>query len=163
MPGSDAPRGTGEERPGLTPRQRSLLSHLKRFADLAPERSRAEYFILENGTFFHPAPLPRGVRRGPAKQCFANAEKLSSDRNWDYAEGHAATEGEFPFLHAWCIDGDAAIDPTLQAPNQYAYLGVVIRRPLLGEILNKQRYFGVLGGEFLDLFIERWRHSGAGG
>jgi hypothetical protein len=71
-------------------------------------------YVLTNGQFFPPQPVPRDVLRMPVTYCFANASWLVKhfpDR-FRYVEGFALGELDIS-LHAWCLDREnRVIDPT---------------------------------------------------
>jgi hypothetical protein len=101
-----------------------LENYLRHICNDDRERNAAEQFVLEYGQGFPIGPLPRGVRRGKAKQCYVNAEDAVPDEKlYGYAEGFATKKNEMtPFDHAWCVklaDG-TAFDPTLKPEDVYA-------------------------------------------
>ncbi len=77
-----------------------------------------------------PAPRPKGVARWRAGACYANAYRLSVNReDLQYAEGIAASSQTPPFLHAWCVDQKGCVvDPTLANPEQFSFFGVRFSR-----------------------------------
>jgi len=90
-------------------------------------------FVHRKGIACIAQPLPAGVRRMPAQQCFRNAFLLI-DRHPDlgltYCEGYVMLpEIALPIHHAWCIDAEnRVVDPTLRTPEQNAYFGVPVDR-----------------------------------
>lgn len=73
------------------------------------------------------SPLPRGVLRGPIKQCFQNAgELLTADPSLTYCEGYAVLPDiGLPMLHAWCLTAEGrVVDPTWRDAEQAFYLGL---------------------------------------
>jgi hypothetical protein len=104
-----------------------------------------ERFVLRNGKAF--TPRKRIGRRYKAKECFANATNniLMNTKNI-YVEGYAIHKDfPLPILHAWVtINGDDAMDMTLESPLDYEYYGVAFQREkLLSEII-RNRCYGLL-------------------
>jgi hypothetical protein len=123
-----------------------------------------EDFVLKHGKAWTPRRLPKGVRRGEAKQCFGNAANLAlGDESLYYVEGFAM--GVIPTLHAWCarIDG-VVIDPTwasAKVPLGKEYFGVPFKTDFLRKILLRRKSYGVI-----DDLEGRWpllRGEGADG
>lgn len=86
-----------------------------------------EDFLLRHGRAFEYKPLPRGVKRGVIKQCFANSYKLAKRRGWNYCEG-VALGSIIPVHHAWVENPKKpgiVIDPTWESGE--AYFGTAFR------------------------------------
>lgn len=85
-------------------------------------------------------------RRGPVKQCFANAARLTWKRkDVQYVEGFA--QSPFHWMHhAWCVDGrGSVIEPTWE-PSAFQYFGVVIDAVTIARLVTEGAQFG----QFLD-------------
>lgn len=81
-------------------------------------------FLLQHGREFGDrSPLPKGVRQGPPKYCYANAGALALDKRrkgrYVYCEGFATNI--IPTMHAWCYDRETGliVDPTWERGEQY--------------------------------------------
>jgi hypothetical protein len=81
-------------------------------------------FVLQNGFFYNPRPRPKGMKLGPPKECFKNAQKLA-DPPMIYCEGYAlAPTTPTPIHHGWLTNSDGvAFDPTWQKPG-LVYIGI---------------------------------------
>ncbi len=120
-----------------------------------------EDFVLSNGKWYKPAPLPKGVRRGVPKSCFFNASMLAARRGWKYIEGFALAEGvEFlPVHHAWVVNQEGCLIDNTWRTMGLAYIGVefsvgravealnvdnatVLDNPARRNILYKERWTG---------------------
>lgn len=118
-------------------------------------------FIYQNGLYFKPKLLPKGIIQGRMKECYKNAALLAMEKpNYFYVEGIAC--GIIPVLHAWCVDKDKnVIDPTW--PDGKEYFGVIIKK----EFLFKQTVkwgFGLIdnwknGWPLLTLDKKEWREA----
>jgi len=112
-----------------------------------------EELLLKEGCSFAPAPLPKGVRRGVAKQCYMNAARVALRRDdLVYCEGYAvAARVPIPLAHAWLCDRQGrAIDPTWK--EGIAYLGVPIKKAFLRKQLARTGHYGIL----MDAWVEGW-------
>ncbi len=75
-----------------------------------------------------------------------------------YAEGLAMRRGEsFPFPHAWCVEDDVVIEPTLRHPNRFSYFGIAVAQSTVIEITMRQETYGILDGDLVACFIASWR------
>ena len=105
-------------------------------------------------------PRPKGVRRGTPKECFANAANLVTSRtDLFYMEGFCMGDSiPLPFHHAWAVDAaHRVIEPTLEDPTKYRYLGVLFPLPVLVEQLLKNKVYGLLDtGRGLNTELMRW-------
>jgi hypothetical protein len=83
-----------------------------------------EEVVLAHGRWFAPAPLASGLARGPARQCYANAKRLSRSGLF-YVEGFASLGLGLVLPHAWCVDSSGMVqDPTWPDGDGAAYLGI---------------------------------------
>jgi hypothetical protein len=97
-----------------------------------------EMFVLEHGVECYAQPLPKGIRRGWPKQCFANARNLVKRRkSLTYCEGFVLVPRIefFPIHHAWAIDKDRrVVDNTLVDPEVCGYIGIPVSADELREV-----------------------------
>jgi hypothetical protein len=106
--------------------------------------NRLARYVQENGRSYAPAPLPARMRRGPMKQCFANAFKAAkrAPKRYRYVEGFATNM--IPVLHAWVVDADGnAYDPTWGDEMKDAY-GVAFDLDYVRKVTLRTRRWGVL-------------------
>jgi len=83
-------------------------------------------FLLREGRFFEPAPLPGTIARKEIRQCFRNARRVTRAKGFSYVEGFALSMGSsFPHKHAWNIDSLDRVVDTTWIPVGTAYFGVV--------------------------------------
>jgi hypothetical protein len=120
-----------------------------------------ELFVLEYGYPFKAVARPKGMRKGRAKKCFVNADRLASrDASYEFAEGYAwNSKIGSPFHHAWCVSDGVAIDPTLNESEMYEYLGIVIPRGMRSAEISRRRLYAILEGDTgpnLE-FFEAWK------
>jgi len=85
-------------------------------------------FLLRHGVWYEPRPLPKSIRHGAPRQCFANAVMLGRIKGLRYVEGYALAQFKgdalLPVQHGWNLDRDGnLIDATWREPG-LAYLGV---------------------------------------
>ena len=149
----------------MTPAQSHLLESLQdrdRHVNKPPTMKRSKYkFVIDNGSWYEPMPLPSDLTGGDDQQCFKNAIDLASDKGeLFYVEGFAIyTPTSLPVHHAWVTTGDGnAIDPTWDTPG-VAYAGVPFKLPFMlttvlaergiNSVLDNYQYdwpiLGVLG------------------
>jgi hypothetical protein len=81
-----------------------------------PGSASIEKYVIEHGREYRytPGPLPGGVERGYAKECFGNCaiHVITQDTDLTYVEGFASWS-MMPVAHAWLVDKDGnVIDPT---------------------------------------------------
>jgi hypothetical protein len=86
-----------------------------------------ESYLLDKGRFWTPQPLPPGVSKMRAKECFRNAIRLlvmRTDLDLRYCEGYATTHTlGIPLHHGWCVTPIGnVVDPTWK--DGAAYYGV---------------------------------------
>ncbi len=103
--------------------------------------SLLERFVLRNGKQYKPR--RRIGRRRKANECYGNATNFVLGKEGVYVEGFAihAKRPIIAFHHAWVtINGDDAMDPTLDA-RDYEYFGVAFdKETLCDEIINNGVY-----------------------
>lgn len=85
-------------------------------------------YYLTHGRFFLPQPLPKGFRRGRAKQCYHNSSRLSVFKEGlTYCEGYVLVrlgESTADVEHGWCVTTEGkVIDVTLKETG-LSYFGV---------------------------------------
>ncbi|WP_234186696.1 hypothetical protein [Shinella sp. NM-101] len=99
------------------------------------------------------APPPEWLVLGPPQQCHANSSRqllsriMTGDHTIHYAEGFAVNLANNPVLfeHAWLVNGDTVIDPTLANPRDHLYFGIAFDTPFVMEALRRTgRYDGIL-------------------
>lgn len=99
-------------------------------------------FVVRMGTEYPARPLPTGIPKMQPRYCFGNAADLvKRRRNLRYCEGFAARPDlPIAFHHAWVVDaGDGIIDPTLDDPLEYEYIGVPYTREQYRTSRGKRR------------------------
>jgi hypothetical protein len=116
-------------------------------------------FVLREGRFFEPKPLPVGLKRRPIGQCFRNALRTATKTGLRYVEGYALlVDSASPTLHAWNASPDGfAVDSTWE-PLGRIYFGVIfplslVRRPkgsLLSVLDDWQRRWPILREPFCN-------------
>ena len=115
--------------------QDKLRSHLALERDLMSGRmkdpSQFHYkgiadFLLREGQFFEPRPLPAGIDYLEIKHCIKNAFWSTLQGRLFYVEGYAVSSAnDLPLLHAWNLDhGGFVVDRTWN-PHGRVYFGVV--------------------------------------
>src|SRR6266404_4890405 len=93
-------------------------------------------FILREGQFFEPRPLPAGIDCLKIGHCYKNAFWTALQERFVYVEGYAVDSSiNLPMLHAWNLDSDGfVVDRTWNPPGQ-VYFGVIF--PL--EVVPRKR------------------------
>ena len=109
---------------------RSRLEKTRDFAGKLPSRYhyRNPYgFVLQEGRFFEPRPLPNSIERGAPRECFYNAWQTAIINELSYVEGYAVRKAkDLPVLHAWNLDTEGfVIDTTWEAVG-VGYFGVIL-------------------------------------
>jgi hypothetical protein len=123
--------------------KRITLSHLQRKLRFSLEAQRAlvregikapsplHYlgpadFVLREGQFFSPLPLPRGMGYQAPSQCYLNSFITAMEESLRYVEGYALSASQdLPVLHAWNLDAEGLVlDRTWNPPGR-VYIGVV--------------------------------------
>ena len=119
-----------------------------------------EELVLECGTVMEPKPLPKNIKRGQPRLCYANCQQLAlKNRSLTYVEGYAMAQGvSIPLQHAWLLDANGyVIDPTWETPGCY-YLGIAFRTAWVKSIWNSRKQKGrtdelsILQGNHLEEF-----------
>lgn len=82
-------------------------------------------FVLQEGRFFRPKPLPREIELQPREQSFAYAQAISAALRLRYVEGYAVNAERLPMLHAWNLDAHGFVVDATWKPPSAAYMGVV--------------------------------------
>jgi hypothetical protein len=113
------------------------------------ERMSVFNFVDEHGTrMLATDPLPAGVRRGRAHNCFANAFRLAAARGWAYAEGYGVIHG-IPVHHAWCVaDAGHVVDPTWRFEAGREYVGLTMTVAAAARLMERGWRWGVLDPTF---------------
>lgn len=103
-------------------------------------------FLIRNAAFQRGEPLPNNVAQMELGHCFANAARLTLERDWFYVEGYASSEDVgVPLLHAWNVTkGGKLVDATWRKPEKTEYFGVAFNRADMGRWLSKQKHYGLL-------------------
>ena len=83
-------------------------------------------FVLREGRFFRPRPLPVKIKLRKLGLCFHNALWISTEHGFAYVEGYAVHAAETPILHAWNIDAKGFVIDTTWRPVGSAYFGVIL-------------------------------------
>jgi hypothetical protein len=113
------------------------------------DRPSVEKFILENGRYFKPAPLPRNIPHGDIHSCFENAFLLAvkNKTKYFYCEGYATT-GLLPTLHAWGVTADGkVIDPTWcpdGSNEKMEYFGIAFDWDYITKQFKSMKHFGLI-------------------
>lgn len=119
-----------------------------------------EELVLECGTAMEPKPLPKKVKRGQPRLCYANCKQLVlKNRSLTYVEGYAMAVGvSLPLQHAWLLDTDGcAIDPTWETPG-CCYLGIPLATTWIKSIWDSRKHKGrtdelsIFQGNYLEEF-----------
>jgi hypothetical protein len=98
-------------------------------------------FVLKYGQAFQAAPRPKGVRKGRAGSCFANALVLAMDKNlnYTYVEGYGCYESHVVH-HAWCInDRKEVLDRTWDKSEECSYFGIPFRASFIREHVRQTK------------------------
>jgi hypothetical protein len=114
--------------------QQQLVEYLKQWVTLRRQMHNGhdwaylcmEDFLIREGRWYKPQPLPEVYHFGKIKQCFNNSYALACEMTPDvrYVEGIAASI--IPVHHAWLTDRQGnVIDVTLREPAS-AYIGIEV-------------------------------------
>lgn len=126
-----------------------MIVRMHRSSRVSPQR-----VLLDHGLAFAPrVDLPKGVRRGPPQQCYANAYRLARRRPdvYTYVEGMAFRL--IPVEHAWCVDREGRmVDPTWRplgasfdgADDRREYFGIPLRLDYVRRVRADSRLHTVL-------------------
>lgn len=99
-------------------------------------------FVVRKGRVYPARSLPSKFPKMEPRFCFSNAASLMKRRrNLRYCEGFAARpDWPIVFHHAWVVDTeDGIIDPTLDDPTEYEYVGVPYTREQYRAAHGKKR------------------------
>lgn len=108
-----------------------------------------EDFVLENGRQYYVISFPTEFKKaaGKMKDCYRNAFYLAEKYpdKLTYVEGFAVSAHcpYFPTLHAWCTDGNNAIDPTWRNSG-FQYYGVAFNFSYVRKTIVEKGSFGVM-------------------
>lgn len=106
------------------------------------EYNSIEEFVLRNGRWYTPAPLPKNLKRGRMMDCFKNATH-AMERGYTYVEGYAT--GIVPVLHAWVTDDKGnAYDVTWPYNPKNAYYGVPFDKMFVIKTMLRTGVYGIL-------------------
>lgn len=89
-----------------------------------------EDYLLTNGVWYTPRPLPKRIKPLLPRYCFGNSALMAIRQHKDrlvYVEGIALSTIPFPVHHAWNADKDGNIVDTTWNPVGTAYLGCVFK------------------------------------
>lgn len=139
---------------------RELTIEMRAMKERSGMVTAVEDLLIAHGIEGVGSPLPKGMKRGPARHCYMNAGRIALDEiGYDYVEGLACNSVlPFPVAHAWLIDGEGRmIEPTWKQPKLCAYFGVVIPTKMLRREVLRKEMWGVLEDwcGYNDKFIER--------
>jgi len=116
--------------------KRDLENQIAGF-DMIGAPSLMQRFVVRNARGEFPG-SPYPFTPGTPKQCFTNATKLADGSGLTYCEGFVWRVGiPLAIHHAWCMDGDRVVDPTLRdVTEEDRFLGVefdmqTVRREIL--------------------------------
>ncbi|HBR42134.1 MULTISPECIES: hypothetical protein [Sulfitobacter] len=105
-------------------------------------------YLRLNGSRWVGNALPPSIKKGPQKQCFRNAWRLSLSHGFPYCEGYGwdVDLGALPFQHAWnlCPTSGRVIDATWDIGSRAIYLGIELSPKQLMRIIDLTERFGVL-------------------
>ena len=119
-----------------------------------------EQLVLDCGTIMEPKPLPKTIKMGQPRLCYANCQQLAlKNRSLTYVEGYAmAADVSLPLQHAWLLDTDGcAIDPTWETLGS-CYLGIPLTTSWIKSIWHSRKQKGrtdelsILQGNYLEQF-----------
>ena len=135
-----------------------LLSYLAKERDLMSGQiknpSQFHYqgipdFVLREGQFFKPRPLPAGIDYLEIRQCYQNAFRTALEESFVYVEGYALSASHnLPLLHAWNLDRAGFVADRTWSPHGRVYFGVVF--PLAVVPIKRGKQCAV---------IDDWEHS----
>ena len=115
-----------------------------------------EQLVLECGTMMELKPLPKTIKMGQPRLCYANCQQLAlKNRSLTYVEGYAMAAGvSLPLHHAWLLDTDGyAIDPTWDSPG--CYFGVPLSTAWVESVLATRNHLdnlSIFDGNYIEKF-----------
>src|SRR5258708_36423613 len=132
--------------------QYRLLSHLAKERDLMSGQmknpSQFYYqgmpdFILREGQFSEPRPLPAGIDHLEIRHCYKNAFQTALEESFVYVEGYALSASHnLPLLHAWNLDAEGFVVDRTWNPYGRVYFGAVF--PLAVVRVKKGKHYPVI-------------------
>lgn len=106
-------------------------------------------FLLREGQFFEPRPLPAGIEYLAIRHCYRNAFRTALEERYVYVEGYAVSASyKLPILHAWNLDRDGFVVDRTWNPHERVYFGVVF--PLAVVPIQRGKHYPV---------IDDWEHG----
>jgi hypothetical protein len=127
--------------------QHGLLSDLAKVRDFmrGSIKNRGEFyyegmqdFILREGQFFEPRPLPAGIDYMEIKRCYQNAFQTALEERFVYVEGYALSAFHGLHLHAWNLDPDGFVVDRTWNPHGRVYFGVIFPLEFVPRKSGKQ-------------------------
>jgi len=138
--------------------QHKLLSDLAKLRDFmrGSIKNRGEFyyegmqdFVLREGQFFEPRPLPAGIDFMEIKRCYQNAFQTALEERYVYVEGYALSAfHDGLHLHAWNLDPEGFVVDRTWNPHGRVYVGVIF--PLDAIPRKKGKQYPV---------IDDWEHG----
>ena len=135
-----------------------LLSHLAKERDLMcgqiKNPNQFYYqgmpdFILREGQFFEPRPLPAGIDHLEIRHCYKNAFHTALEESFVYVEGYALSASHnLPLLHAWNLAAEGFVVDRTWNPHGRVYFGAVF--PLAVVPIKRGKHYPV---------IDDWEHG----
>lgn len=159
--GNKPPAQSHGSKTPVTQGDKDLSDMIDLFTGMTKDRTMPEGYkfktnydlVKEYGRYFEIGPLPKEVKTGTVKQCYANAARLAlqNPKKYTYVEGMALPDiVAIPLQHAWCIDKSTGkvVDPTWSKKNGsttgLSYLGIPFTINYLRNTLIKTKMYGVI-------------------
>lgn len=126
------------------------LSEMRDFLCQMMDTSPIHWFVHEFGNHHLVPDQPPAIELMEPKQCFSNASAQVIHRRGlglelRYVEGFVISPRvAIPIHHAWVLENDRVVDPTLGWRPQATYLGVEFTPTFLSKQLLKNGYYGLL-------------------
>src|SRR6266849_9627573 len=95
-------------------------------------------FILREGQFFDPRPLPARIDFWEMRHCYKNAFWTALQEGFAYVEGYASSSLGLPMLHAWNLDSEGFVVDRTWDPHGRVYFGVVFPLEFVPRKRGKQ-------------------------
>lgn len=117
----------------MTDHQTELVRYLEMMRKMRGETPPEGYtyagledFLIREGTWYEPRPLPSGISTGTPRCCFQNALVLAILHGFAYIEGLAVPDIGIPLpaLHAWNLTPEGQLVDNTWADPGLAYIGV---------------------------------------
>jgi hypothetical protein len=129
-------------------KERDLMSRCLKNPDQFHYKGISD-FLLREGQFFEPRPLPAGIDYLEVKHCIKNAFWTALRERFVYVEGYAIScWSDLPLLHAWNLDQQGFVVDTTWNPHGRAYFGVIF--PLATIPRKRSTQYSV---------IDDWEHG----